>query len=441
MTPDHTSIPEWDAPTAVDVVVVGAGLAGLVAAATAARAGRSVAVIEPHPLGGRARCDQVDGFTLNRGPRALYLGGGGRPVLERLGVGCDSGGPPTIHGGLIRRAGTTHRFPSGPGSLLRTTLLRGRDRLRAGMVLGGLTRPDRKGRDARLQGRTVGDWIAEVAPQAAVADLLGALVRLTTYVDAPDTLDAHAAVSQVRMGLDPGVRYLDGGWQSLVDDLAAIIAAGGGRHVRARAEAVYDTASGITVTTSTGEVRAAVAVLALGSPDAAVGLLGSRPEEWPELGPPATAACLEVGLRRRSRHPFLFGADEPLYVSTHAPPARLAPEGGAVVHALRYHHVDDPLSISAQRDHLRAAVADAGVDEADVVVERFQARMIVAPAIPLARAGGLAGRPSMELVARPHTLLAGDWVGPTGMLADTALSSGEAAGRRAVELAATLVPT
>ena len=52
----------------VDVVVVGAGLAGLRAAQLLAAAGREVIVLEAaDDIGGRVRTDRIDGFTLDRG--------------------------------------------------------------------------------------------------------------------------------------------------------------------------------------------------------------------------------------------------------------------------------------------------------------------------------------------------------------------------------------
>jgi len=43
----------------------------------------------------------------------------------------------------------------------------------------------------------------------------------------------------------------------------------------------------------------------------------------------------------------------------------------------------------------------------------------------------VAGRPPVAVPGRPGVHVAGDWVGPRGLLADAALSSGAEAGRAA----------
>ena len=75
-----------------DVIVAGAGLAGLAAAATAARSGRRVLVVDGHAPGGRARTDDRRGFLFNQGAHALYLGGHATRVLGDLGLPVPSGG-------------------------------------------------------------------------------------------------------------------------------------------------------------------------------------------------------------------------------------------------------------------------------------------------------------------------------------------------------------
>lgn len=59
-------------PNSVDVIVVGAGLAGLVAAHEIQRRGLSVVVLEAqNAVGGRVRTEIVDGFTIDRGFQVL----------------------------------------------------------------------------------------------------------------------------------------------------------------------------------------------------------------------------------------------------------------------------------------------------------------------------------------------------------------------------------
>jgi phytoene dehydrogenase-like protein len=58
---------------------------------------------------------------------------------------------------------------------------------------------------------------------------------------------------------------------------------------------------------------------------------------------------------------------------------------------------------------------------------RFVPQMVVSNAIASAAAGGLAGRPGPSVPGLPGVYVAGDWVGPRGMLADASLSSAKQA--------------
>jgi hypothetical protein len=62
-------------PERAEVVVIGAGLAGLAAATTLQQAGRDVLVLEASDgVGGRVRTDRVDGFLLDRGFQVILTG-------------------------------------------------------------------------------------------------------------------------------------------------------------------------------------------------------------------------------------------------------------------------------------------------------------------------------------------------------------------------------
>jgi phytoene dehydrogenase-like protein len=71
-----------------------------------------------------------------------------------------------------------------------------------------------------------------------------------------------------------------------------------------------------------------------------------------------------------------------------------------------------------------------------VVHRRFMSSVVVSHALVSAKAGGFAGRPSGRLPDVDNVFLAGDWVGPTGQLADASVASGMRAARAVERLTA-----
>src|SRR4051812_42297673 len=105
-----------------DVIVVGGGLAGLGAGATAAKGGAATLVVEAHTNGGRARTVSKGDFIFNMGPHALYLGGPGTEVLRSFGIE-PSGAPSPFPDYRLLKDGELHLVPSGPLNIMRTTAM------------------------------------------------------------------------------------------------------------------------------------------------------------------------------------------------------------------------------------------------------------------------------------------------------------------------------
>jgi phytoene dehydrogenase-like protein len=161
--------------TPVDVIVIGAGLAGLAAAHHLLDAGLTVTVLEAaERVGGRSATDTVSGFRLDRRPQLLntaYQELRGAPGLRGLPLA------PLAPGALVRAGGRTHRVGAGgPRAGLGSAL----DRARLSGTLGRLANTP----DARLAARPETDAAAALgrrgfAPRAVdgfLRPLLAALL-------------------------------------------------------------------------------------------------------------------------------------------------------------------------------------------------------------------------------------------------------------------------
>jgi phytoene dehydrogenase-like protein len=410
-----------------DVVVVGSGIAGLTAAATASRAGASVVLVEGPAPAGRARTDERDGFRLNRGPHAIYDRGAGSQVLRRLGITLDGSRPPRR--GVLAWEDRTRPLPQPPAGILTTRLLGPADKARLLGVFVRVLRSD----PAAVAHLTVDEWLERSLPERP-RELLATLVRIGTYTVDTTTLSADVAVERIQAA-SRGVTYLHRGWSQLTEALRE--AAPAVHHVRATAHGVVPGRGTVVVDTDQGPVRGRTVVLACGSPAATAGLLpDGAPGSWGRLGPPVAASCLDLGLRQPPPVASWFGVDRPHYLVAHAPGAALAPEGRALVHAMRNLHHDEATSAEELRADLVSLAHRSGIADHDVVVERYLHHMVVASASVTPAGGGLAGRPGVRDSGLAGVLVAGDWVGPTGWLADASMASGEEAGASAARLAA-----
>lgn len=274
----------------VDVVVVGGGLAGWMAAANAAGRGRTVTLLDPTDRGGRAATDEQGGFRFNRGAHALYEAGAGRAALGRLGIDPPGSRPP-LKGGRARLGDRVGLLPSSPAAIARTDLLSVRERARIARLFAAVGRWD----PAELAGCTTNEWFDSMGLDGTPRAMAALFIRLATYAADLDALSADTAAGQLQLAVK-GVRYLDGGWTRLVAALRTVAAERGATAQRTKVHAVEPGAGGVVVTTADGALDADQVVLAAGSPEACAHLLPEVPPAWRDLGPAAVASCLDVGL-------------------------------------------------------------------------------------------------------------------------------------------------
>jgi phytoene dehydrogenase-like protein len=420
------------------VAVVGGGLAGLSAAVYLARSGKRVTLLEKaSALGGRAQTRSEGGFHLNLGPHALYVAGAGSAILRELGISF-RGGRPNASGGHAIYGGRKHALPGGFVSLLSTGLLGLGEKLELARVLSAVGNWNA----AEWHERSVAEWLAAIARKERVRSLLGALVRLTTYVNDEERLSAGVAISQLQLALAKNVTYIDGGWQTLVDGLAkAAIDAGVVVRTSAKVASVArgDRVTGIDV--EGGELLRSEAVVLATAPDVAAALVGA----WsPALAAyavgatPVRAACLDLTLERlpETRSTFALGVDAPLYFSVHSAIGRLAPRGKALIHVAKYLKTtaaggegrnEGSSDVRAELEALTDLVQPGWRDA--VVEARFLPKMTVAEALPAATGGGAISRPSVRSTDVDGLYFAGDWVGEEGWLADASFATARAAAR------------
>jgi glycine/D-amino acid oxidase-like deaminating enzyme len=423
-----------NSPERFDVVVIGAGLAGLAAAATAARAGQRTVLLEGHTPGGRASTEERRGFKFNQGAHAIYLGGAGNAVLGRLGV-PHTGHPPSVTETHGLRDDVVSPLPFSPAAAIKSQHVSFRGKAQVAKLLGlSLNRID----TSALADRSAETWLADLGLRDDATAVVRTVMRVACFTDDFASISADAAVRQLQLAVKPGVSYLDGGWQTLVDGLlgAALTA---GAEVRAHhlAFAIEGEGRGWVVRTGgdgMDAVRGSTVVVAGLTPQATAALLPGAPV-WTGLGQAIAVACLDLGTSRVPSVPVLFGLDRPLYFSTHCPPGDLAPRGRAVVHLMRY----GTTTADADRAELVDLARRAGVAASDIVEERFLARMVVSHASPVPGLG-LRGRPTVDAAGAAGVFVAGDWVGSEGMLSDATLASAEAAARAAVAHAAKVAP-
>jgi hypothetical protein len=241
-----------------------------------------------------------------------------------------------------------------------------------------------------------------------VREFAATAIRISTFAIDLDHLSAPVALRQIASALKANVLYLDDGWQTLVDGLAA----------RARSLGV--------------DIRCGEPVGRLDSVDATGIVLAVGPAEVQKLtGIPLPAgravymASLDLALDGMPGDGpnTAFAVDRPLYFSTHSASARLGPKGGRMVHVAKYlgSAPQDSTAVRAELEEYATLVLPRWRQYTKFV--RFLPQLMVTSTMPTpAQRPNVDILPSLSHGARRVTI-AGDWVGPEGMLADAAVAS------------------
>jgi phytoene dehydrogenase-like protein len=373
-----------------EITIVGAGIAGLVAAIACAEEGSRVRLVEAHEsVGGRGRSS--DGpYKANLGPHAMYHDGAFWKWMRERDV-LPAHASPRLTGVRLRLGGTLRRTP--PLSVLPAVL-----RLR--------------GREAPVN-VDFRSWAASHTDDST-AGMLSAAAGVFTFHHDPGELSAAFVWSRmVRLLLTAPsiVRYPVGGWSSLVDSLE--------RRVR---ELGVTVETGIRLDALPGTPTIVATEL-----DEARELLGDSSLRWQS----GRTVCLDLGLRYRRGDPTIVSdMDEAGWIGRYsAANPSIAPDGEELVQAqmpIRPDESPDQAALRLER------LLDVSIEDWRER-ETWRRRQVMD-----ARSGAL-DMPGTSWRERPAVdrgdgvFLAGDMVAAPGMLSEVSWASGVEASRLALQ--------
>ena len=413
-----------------DVIIIGGGLAGLTTAALLARSGKTVTLFErsSKEIGGRARSTEVDSFYFNQGPHALFLTDAADSILKEIGITFTGGNAGGKGKSYLISGGRKHEVPGDYGSWLSSgkgdgTLVE----TNGSRFFKSPTEMD----FLQLEGVTVQEWLDKNIHDTNDAEIIKAILRLNTYGNDPEIQSIGSALRQIYVNSRSGPMYVDGGWQTLVDGLLTVAKNADARIVmdkKAISVKRTDSSGWQVLLSDKTQVSAKIVVIAAGPMDA-YSLFDEK--ERPEVlskaakeAKPVRLVCLDVALSSLPDKDALFalGVDRPLYFSVHSAYAKLAPEGGALIHIAKYLGTSIAPKPREDQPELEELLDLMQPGWRQVLVKkRPLPNMVVSNAVVTAATDGLAGRPDAKIA--DNLYIVGDWVGKEGLLSNASVAS------------------
>jgi phytoene dehydrogenase-like protein len=254
---------------AADVVIVGAGLAGLACALRLRELGRDVTVLEASDgVGGRVRTDEVDGFLLDRGFQVLLTA---YPAAQRwfdaedLRLRAFSPGVVVHRHGRVVRLADPFRAPLAAARSLLTPTVSPLDALR--LLLWRrriLVRPG--GRVAAREQVTTGERLAEVGFSEGLIEGFFRPFLAGTFFDPELTTSSRVTELVFRCFFRGDVAVPSRGMGELAGQLAGRLPAGAIRLVTPVRGVATRADGGVEIVLDDGSIRARDVVVAVDAP-------------------------------------------------------------------------------------------------------------------------------------------------------------------------------
>ncbi|MEO5951155.1 MAG: hypothetical protein ABIQ44_01685, partial [Chloroflexia bacterium] len=128
--------------------------------------------------------------------------------------------------------------------------------------------------------------------------------------------------------------------------------------------------------------------------------------------------------------PVAIHMEKPLFLTSQSAFARIAPEGGALIHTIKYLHPSDTTDAKTHERDLESWLDLTQPGWRDLLVERrFLPNLIVYNALVTASTNGTADRPGPAVPGISNLYVVGDWVGPSGLLFSASLASARMSAR------------